>query len=277
MTNLVRVSRGLWRPADALTTLAEKAAALLRVCPPGTVLAGITAARLHRLWLPWSDWVSERIEVIVRPELNPQQLRSYSRRAELRARRQQLLPDEVTDIDGLPCCTEARCWLDLAARMRPADLVALGDSALRGSATMAEMEKLIGRARHRRGVVLARRVLPLLDARSRSRPESHLRFVLVDAGLPRPAVNEPVYDEFGGWLGEPDLSYDDVGLAIEYNGARHADVDRMRKDITRELDFELRGGWRSVVFGPSEVFDHPDLVVAHVSRLRHVLSGHLDR
>jgi hypothetical protein len=225
MTDLVRVSRGLWRPAGALTTLADKAATLLRVCPPGTVLAGMTAARLHELWLPLSDWRIERIEVIVRPEINPQQLRSYSRRAELRARRQQLLPDEVTDINGLPVCTEARCWLDLAARLRPADVVALGDSALRGAASVAEIEAL---------------------------------------------------------LGEPDLSYDDVRLAIEYNGALHAKVDRMRKDITRELDIELRGGWRSVVFGPSEVLDNPDVAVAHVSRLRHtlstaLLSGHLDR
>lgn len=267
------MSRGLWRPAEALTTLADKAAALLRVCPPGTVLAGITAARLHGLWLPYSEWRDERIEVIVRPEVNPQQLRSYSRRAELRARRQQLLPDEVTDINGLPGCTEARCWVDLAARLRPADLVALGDSALRGAATVAELETLLGRARHRRGIVLARRTLPLLDARSRSRPESHMRFVLVDAGLPKPAVNESVFDAFGGWLGEPDLSYDDVRLAIEYNGALHAGVKRMRTDITRELDIELRGGWRTVVFGPGEVFDHPDLVVAHVSRLRHTLGA----
>jgi hypothetical protein len=175
---------------------------------------------------------------------------------------------QVADMDGISVVTEARCWLDLADRLVPADLVALGDSALRGTATVEEMQMLVKRAYHRRGVVLARRVLPLLDARSRSRPESHLRFILVDAGLPAPAVNEPIYDSFGGWLAEPDLSYKDVRLAIEYNGAAHAEIERMRRDITRELDIELRGNWRTVVFGPTEVFQRPDQVVLHVRKLR---------
>jgi hypothetical protein len=234
------------------------------------VVSGLTAARLHGLWLPDQEGPGERIEVIVHPEQAPQRMRSHNRRSEVRARRQLLLPDEVTDLGGLEIVTEARCWLDMADRLRPADLVALGDSALRGSATKDEMETLVKRAYHRRGVVLARRVLPLLDSRSRSRPESHLRFVLVDAGLPKPAVNEPIYNSLGEWLGEPDLSYKDVRLAIEYNGAAHADIGRMRRDITRELDIEFRGSWRTVVFGPTEVFQRPDEVVLHVRRLRSV-------
>ena|SRR5579875_1313034 len=278
MTELVRVSRGLWRPDDQVSDLAGRSAALLRVCPPGTVVAGVTAARLHGLWLPGDPAPGEPVEVIVRPEALPQRSRAHNRRAELRARRQLLLPDEVTDLDGLPICTEARCWLDLADRLRPPDLVALGDSALRGSASPDELRTLLARARRRRGVVLARRVLPLLDGRSRSRPESHLRFAIVDGGLPVPDVNQPVHDEFGGWLAEPDLSYRDVRLAIEYNGALHAEVTRMRRDITRELDLDIRGGWRTVVYGPGEVFGRPDMIVVHVRRLREsLLSGHKHR
>lgn len=262
------MTRGIWRPPQALETLPGRVAAVLRALPPGTVVAGLTAARLHRLWLPNEEAPGERIEVIVHPQQAPQRLRSHNRRAEVRARRQLLLPDEVTSLGGLEIVTEARCWLDLADRLSPPDLVAVGDSALRGAASTEEMEILLKRANHRRGVVLARRVLPLLDSRSRSRPESHLRFALVDAGLPKPAVNEPIYNSRGEWLGEPDLSYDDVLLAIEYNGAAHAEIERMRRDITRELDIEIRGNWRTVVFGPTEVFRRPDEVVLHVRRLR---------
>lgn len=264
----VQVTRGVWRPPHTIESLPGRVVAVLRALPAGTVVAGLTAARLHGLWLPYPEAPGERIEVIVHPEQPQQRLRSYNRRPEVRSRRQLLLPDEVTNIGGLEVVTEARCWLDLADRLSPADLVALGDSALRGAATADEMEVLVKRAYHRRGVVLARRVLPLLDSRSRSRPESHLRFALVDAGLPKPAVNEPIYDTNGEWLGEPDLSYEDVLLAIEYNGAAHADIERMRRDITRELDIEIRGGWRAVVFGPTEVFRRPDEVVLHVRRLR---------
>lgn len=108
----------------------------------------------------------------------------------------------------------------------------------------------------------------MLDARSRSRPESLLRHSLLDAGLPTPEVNVPIYDRNGQWLAEPDLSYDDVRLAIEYNGRDHADVMRMRRDITRGLDIEDRGGWRVVVFGPAEVFRRPDQVARWVRQLR---------
>jgi hypothetical protein len=91
----VRVTRGIWRPRETVDTLLGRVAATLRALPPGTVVGGLTAARLHGLWLPGDAPAAERIEVIVRPARNPQQLRSYNRRPEVRARRQQLLPDEV--------------------------------------------------------------------------------------------------------------------------------------------------------------------------------------
>jgi hypothetical protein len=149
-----------------------------------------------------------------------------------------------------------------------ADLVAAGDSVLRGGTSADELAVVASRAVHRRGIVRVRAALPLLDARSRSRPESHLRYALVSSGLPAPQVNEPIYDENGQWLGEPDLSYDDVRLAIEYNGADHGEVRRMRRDITREVDIGFRGRWRTITFGPVEVFRRPDQTAAYVRDVR---------
>jgi very-short-patch-repair endonuclease len=90
----------------------------------------------------------------------------------------------------------------------------------------------------------------------------------VSAGLPAPAVNEPIFSSLGEWLCEPDLSYDDVRLAIEYNGALHADLQRMRRDMTRAVDITYRGGWQTIAFGPAEVFAHPDLIGSVVGHLR---------
>jgi hypothetical protein len=171
-------------------------------------------------------------------------------------------------VDGIPVTTEARTWLELAAELGPADLVAVGDSALRGDATIDEMLTLIDRAVHRRGVVRAREILPHLDGRSRSRPESHMRYAVVAGGLPKPEVNKKILDAFGQWLFEPDLSYDDVRLALEYNGRDHAAVKRMRGDITREVDAGQRGRWRTETFGPVEVFRRPDQLAAYVRELR---------
>lgn len=242
--------------------LAGRCRAMLGALPPGTVVAGIAAARLHGLWLPASR-PAERIEVILRRAAHvPRELPS-SRRCEIRARRRAVGRAELDVIDGVPVTCEARTWVDLAEVLSRADLVAAGDSVLRGSATARELELFVREARGRRGVVAAREVLPLLDERSRSRPESHLRFRLVEAGLPAPEVNRAIHDEHGQWLAEPDLHYREAKLALEYDGAVHAGVERMRKDITRGLDV-VRAGWLTLTFGPDQVFGRPDEVVALV-------------
>ncbi len=270
---LIRLTRGLHRPAPTVADLAGRVSAMLSVCPPDAVAAGVTAAQLHGLWLP--PWLADqqRIETIVHRTSGPPARRPGGRRPEFRCRRQTLRTDEIIELDGVPVTSEARTWLDLAGRLRPADLLAVGDSALRGTATAAEIDELTRRAWHRPGVVLARRVAPLLNARSRSRPESHLRWILHEADLPTPQVNVAVNSADGEWLFEPDLGYDDVKLGIEYNGAEHAEVDRARRDISRTLDVEQRGAWRVVVFGPREVFLRPDQVARWVTQLRRDLAG----
>lgn len=266
MTELIKLAHGVWRPQSQTTDFTGPVSALLAGCPAGTVVSDLSAARLHGLWVP--EMPNGPLEVIGHRDVPRGADRPGSRRGELRARRQVLLLDEVGLLDGVEVTSEARTWLDLAARLGPADLVALGDSALRGRASIDEMAELVRRAAHRRGVINARRVLPLLDARSRSRPESHLLYILRAAGLPQPAVNVPVYSYLGEWLAEPDLSYADVRLAIEYNGSEHASVKRMRRDMTRLLDIDERGGWRTVVFGPVQVFGQPDQVARYVRQLR---------
>jgi hypothetical protein len=263
---LIRVARGVWRRGEAVADLAGRAAALLTAAPQGTVIGGLTAAQLHGLWLP--DTVTGRVELLLRREAEVPEAHSHSRRREFISRRRRLLPDEVEVVDGLPVTTAARTWVDLGERLSLADLIAAGDSVLRGDVSVDELDVIVRRAFHRRGIVRVRAALPLLDKRSRSRPESHLRYALFAGGLPKPEVNEAVYNADGEWLGEPDLSYDDVRLAIEYNGAEHGGTKRMRRDITREVDIGFRGRWHTVTFGPAEVFGRPDQVAAYVRELR---------
>lgn len=259
------VTRGVWRDEESVTDLAGRCAALLSACPDGTVVAGATAAHLHGLWLPRTN--DARIELILRRDADVPRQHSGSRRPEVRARRRTLHPEEITSIGGVPVTSEARTWLDLAEVLSLPDLIAAGDSALRGDGSLAHLRSAISRATHRRGVVSARAVIALLDARSRSRPESHLRYALINAGLPTPAVNEAIYTDAGEWLAEPDLHYRAARLALEYNGAEHADPGRMRRDLTRDVDVQHRGGWRIVTFGPAQVFARPDQSAALVREL----------
>jgi hypothetical protein len=262
MTDLVRLSRGLYRSPATVTDLSDRCAAFLDVLPPGTVIGGVTAARLHGLWVPAAGPL-ERIELIeTRLDLQPRKLPG-SRRREVRVRRRALRTDEIVELRGLPITSEARTWVDLAETFKLEDVVAAGDSVLRGTSARRDLDEAAWRAAGRRGVLRAREALTLLDERSRSRPESHLRCALVLGGLPWPEVNEPIHSQHGEWLAEPDLHYKGPRLALEYNGDGHADTEQMRKDITRELDIDSHR-WKVVVFGPREVFGRPYRLAPYV-------------
>jgi hypothetical protein len=255
MDELIRVSHGLVKPRDAVGTLADRCAAFLEVLPAGAVVGGATAAALSGLWLP--PWVEDQAPEIwlTRPVAKPRDY-AHSRRPEFRCRRRSVRADDIAIVEGLPVVSVARTWVSLAESLRVEDLIAAGDSAVRALGGSEELERALSRAAGLRGVVRARQALPLLDGRARSRPESHLRSVLVLAGLPKPEVNVAISDVHGQWLAEPDLVYRRARLALEYNGALHADVDRMRRDISRQLDVEA-GGWRTLTFGPGEIFGFP--------------------
>jgi len=155
------------------------------------------------------------------------------------------------------------------------DLVAAGDAALHLNVAVTEDLRLAAERRARRPGALRMRVAAgLLDGRSRSRPESHLRVALVTAGLPRPRVNQPVSDEHGGWLAEPDLAYFEARLAIEYQGADHADPRRMRKDSARYMDLR-RAGWEVLYYTADQVFTRPYQVVDDVCRVLAARAPHL--
>ena len=76
-------------------------------------------------------------------------------------------------------------------------------------------------------------------------------------------MNAAVHDVHGQWLGEPDLSLREAKLALEYQGAEHADVDRMRRDMTRLPDFR-RAGWEVLLYGPAEVLRRPALIAPEI-------------
>jgi hypothetical protein len=177
-------------------------------------------------------------------------------RPEFRAHRRVLTDGDRALVNGVPVMSLERTWIDLAPLLSIPDLVAAGDSALRAGATIDALADVIRRSRHLRGVRRAREALPLLDARSRSRPESHLRVAATAPDLPRFEVNEPIHRDESGWLAEPDLSLEEAKLALEYQGKDHAEVVRMRRDITREVDMR-RDRWLTLEYGPAEVFGRP--------------------
>lgn len=256
----VRLARNCWLPAEVAGDLREQCVAVLRSSHPDAVISSTTAAMLHRLWLPPA--ATAAIHVATATPGRACRAMTRTKRPEFVAHRIQLRPEDVDVVDGVRTTSPARTWRDLAPLLSLPDLVALGDSVLRHGTPFEQLAETAAHATGR-GVRLLRVALPLLDARSRSRPESHLRVAVQATGLPRFQVNEPIFRSEGGWLAEPDLSLPQARLALEYQGADHAEIRRMRRDITRERDMRLER-WQTLYFGPSEVFGHAASVGAEV-------------
>jgi len=260
MTTHVRLARGCYLDESEANTFAARCAAALEVCDARTFLISTTSGRLHRLWLPPG---LQEIHLATSVPSLPGRRMSRTRRPQFRGHRLQLNDCDVTQVDGLPVMTVARTWRSLAGVLALPDLVAAGDSALRLGTSVAELDEVMRRTAGHRHAVAAREALSLLDGRSRSRPESHLRVALAGPDMPRFEVNVAVGRDEGGWLAEPDLSLAGAKLALEYQGEDHGGTQRMRKDITRAKDMREQG-WLVHPYGPAEVFGRPWAIRAQV-------------
>jgi very-short-patch-repair endonuclease len=70
-----------------------------------------------------------------------------------------------------------------------------------------------------------------------------LRVVLIHAGLPRPQTQITVLDEFGSAIAYLDMGWEDVKVAVEYDGDHHrSDRSQYNWDI-RRLERLQHKGW----------------------------------
>jgi hypothetical protein len=63
----------------------------------------------------------------------------------------------------------------------------------------------------------------------------------LDAELPRPLFNVPVFDPAGTFLGTPDLIDPEAGVVGQYNGALHLAGDRYAKDVAKDDQYRAHG------------------------------------
>lgn len=86
------------------------------------------------------------------------------------------------------------------------------------------------------GVRQLRRLLPLIDHGAESPQETVARLALIDAGLPAPRTQVRIFDEYGDFIARVDMAYDDVKVAIEYDGPQHwTDPAVRQRDIDKQF------------------------------------------
>jgi very-short-patch-repair endonuclease len=193
---------------------------------PSAVFAGLTAAWLHRLDVDPCN----PIEVVVSPTSG---VRS---RPGLVVRRCGSVP--AVNVRGLPATSVQRTFRDLRRRLEPVEYLVLADAALR-----------LGLGR-----------FDELAEPAESPMESRLRWMLIEAGLPRPQVQAELRNQEGRFVGRADLYYPSVRLVIEYDGANHR--DRLVEDNRRQ-NLLLSAGFRLLRFTAS---DRPEVVTTQVRR-----------
>jgi hypothetical protein len=230
-----RSSRGYFVPADTPSSTTQRILEAAPLVPSSGALAGWAAAYLLGV-----DQLDGLELLTLDPIPLPLHLgRDVGRAAYVGVRvvRERLPASDRQLWHGLPITTPLRTAFD-GARWA-ADLVEavtfLDQVAHALELDLRNLEGWCAPGARWPGIKQLRTALPLADSRSASPWESRLRmFYVLQAGLPRPLVNRPVFDLDGNFLGIPDLLDPEAGLATEFDGRDHRGRRQHRSDNIRE-------------------------------------------
>ncbi|ORA38235.1 hypothetical protein [Mycobacterium aquaticum] len=195
------------------------------------VLAGFSASAMHG-----SRWVGAELPAYI-IDTNRRPARGIVTWSDA------LDDDEICLIAGMRVTTGVRTAVDLACKFPESVAVPAIDAMARATKTkVIDIELAAERHAGRRGIKRARTTLALVDPGAESPRETWLRLLVVHAGYPPPETQHPIYNEFGVLIGEVDMAWPDVKIALEYEGRDHLDPDQLRKDILR-VEEMTRAGW----------------------------------
>ena len=203
---------------------------------PNAVFTGLTAAWLHRLDVD----PAQPIEVAVPP------VSGVRSRLNLSVRRRHLPISDLAIVRGLRATTVQRTLSDVCKRLPSVEALVVLDEALR---------KRLGRASTSLGMLAEPAESPM---------ETRLRWLLLEAGLPRPEVQVDLRDANARFVGRADLYYPQARLVIEYDGANHR--DRLMEDNRRQNAL-VSAGFRVLRYTASDVFQRPGFVVTQVRQV----------
>jgi hypothetical protein len=169
--------------------------------------------------------------------------------------------------DDVRITTPVRTAWDVAALEPVPTAVAALDGMVRtGHLDIAALRNRLLRSRGRWRASRVAKVLPLVDGRAESPPESWVRVACIRAGLPAP-VPQYVVLEAGEFLGRVDLAWPEHRLIVEYEGAYHFDGLQIRKDDDRYRQL-VAAGWRVIRLSAADLRDMDGVI----TRIAHALS-----
>jgi hypothetical protein len=251
----VRLAHDFVVPLDDAIDPGERLALLAGLLPADAAYSHGTAAAL----------LGTHVDMPVRAHVAMTPRRVLPQRAEFVVHARRLAEEDVAVHRGLRTTSGPQTWLDLAERLPPHELVAVGDALMRGGHLPAgALARRLERATRVRGVVSARRCAPLLTPLSMSRPESLVRYWLVTCDLPDPRPQVPVRDRWDRVVAHGDLGYERWKVLLEYEGRQHAEAEQFGREIDR-CSLMAADGWTVLRFAARHA-ESPTVVVDRTRR-----------
>ncbi|MFC7787345.1 endonuclease domain-containing protein [Microbacterium sp. MAHUQ-60] len=208
---------------------------------------GRTAARLWGLPYPKAWSAREPVEVAVPLDRTPPKTEG------VRGRRLTLDRAQTWKVDGMPVVDPVAALFTCADALTVGEAVVMIDALLTSASdypdrrpdlppvSAAEISERLRMWRTFPGCRTIRAALPLARANVESPKETETRLLIMDAGLPEPAVQHEVFDR-RRFIARVDLAYPELKIAIEYEGDGHrTSREQWRRDIQRQRDLEDRG------------------------------------
>lgn len=152
----------------------------------------------------------------------------------------------LTIVNGRPATAPAWTAVEVARGLRRPRALATLDAALRSDTCDRRGLRLAAAAQAgRRGIVAVRELIPLAAVEAESPMESEARLVMIDAGLPTPALQYEVVDWSGRWW-RLDFAWPDAKVAVEYDGFDfHSSPEDLRRDRQKRAALDELG-WRVI-------------------------------
>lgn len=260
-------SRGIRMPPDVQDDFVAQVRPYTRVTGRSAA-SHSTAARVWELPLR-----KHRTEELVLHISRPADL-AEPRRSGVIGHKSKFCPGEVVCLEGMYLTSRERTWLDLAETLTVEELVIIADHLIRvprpafedrsrSYSSKEDLQELLSRHPGKKGIRAARDALQLSRIGADSPPETELRLAILAAGLPEPCVNQPLVDANGVEQHEPDLSYPEFRIAIEYEGDGHSHPEQVVRDIDRE-DRVLAAGWTQVRISKRHMRNDSSAAVAKI-------------
>ncbi|MFC8041169.1 hypothetical protein ACFUOZ_17590 [Paenarthrobacter sp. NPDC057355] len=207
--------------------------------------------------------------------LSRQRRGSLPRRRGVAGHRLSLRDGDLREVHGVLLTSIARTWVDLATMLPLEDLVIAGDAIVSehersfgpprvAMVPLPELRQFVEKANGVHGVRKARIALDMLRVGVDSPPETKLRLMLDDAGLPEFVPNCRVDDALGRavWT---DLGCPGFRTCLEYEGLHHLSPEQQALDAYRDQRV-ADAGWRQVKINRIDMDHGRNWVVSRVAQ-----------